>query len=63
MGSPNDRVKGVANEITGTIKLGSGQVAGNQNLAVEGAVQKPIGRRSAGLGTAKDAIKKVIYET
>ncbi|TXM90524.1 CsbD family protein [Methylobacterium sp. WL116] len=52
-----DRIKGVANEATGNVKQGIGDVTGDRGLKAEGKVQELKGRAQQGVGEAKDAIE------
>jgi uncharacterized protein YjbJ (UPF0337 family) len=50
-----DRIKGVANEATGNVKQGIGDVTGDRSLKTEGQIQELKGRAQQGIGEVKDA--------
>lgn len=60
MTSTTDKLKGLANEATGTVKQAVGKAVGNDRLQAEGAVQKNVGLAQEAVGKAKDAVKKAI---
>jgi uncharacterized protein YjbJ (UPF0337 family) len=60
MSSITDKIKGVANEVVGTVKEAAGHALGDEKLEVEGSAQKLKGKAQETLGDAKDAVKKVI---
>lgn len=53
-----DQVKGRVEEAKGKIKEVAGHVVGNKDLELEGEIQKNAGKVGAGLGDAKENIKK-----
>jgi len=53
-----DQVKGRVEEAKGKIKEVAGHVVGNKDLELEGKIQKNVGKVGAGLGDAKENIKK-----
>ena len=55
-----DQVKGRAEEAKGKIKEVAGKVVGNERLQAEGEVDKTAGKVQAGLGDAKEKVKKGI---
>ena len=60
MSSTSDKIKGMANEATGTVKQAVGRATGNKRLEAEGAGQELKGEAQQAKGEAKDAIKKAI---
>ena len=52
-----NRIKGTANEIKGSIKDAVGKVTGNDKLRVEGKTDKAIGKTQNIVGKAKDALR------
>ena len=53
-----DQVKGRVEEAKGKIKEVACHVVGNKDLELEGKIQKNVGKVGAGLGDAKENIKK-----
>jgi uncharacterized protein YjbJ (UPF0337 family) len=60
MNSTNDKLKGAANQVVGSVKQAAGHAVGNPNLEVEGAAQKLKGKGQEAVGDAKAAVKKVV---
>ena len=60
MSSTTDKIKGMADQAAGAVKQGVGKVVGNPKLEAEGAIQKSAGKVEAGIGKAKDGVKKFI---
>jgi uncharacterized protein YjbJ (UPF0337 family) len=52
------QVKGRLNEVTGKAKELAGKVTGNKQTEAKGIVQKNAGKAQAGLGDAKEDLKK-----
>jgi uncharacterized protein YjbJ (UPF0337 family) len=53
-----DQVNGRAKEVKGTIKEAAGKAVGNDNLKVEGRIDKAVGKAQGAYGDLKDALKK-----
>ncbi|MCB5408690.1 CsbD family protein [Pseudogemmobacter faecipullorum] len=60
MSSTSDKIKGLANEVTGNVKQAVGKATGNEKLQAEGARQELKGEAQQALGKAKDGVKKTI---
>ncbi|NEU10907.1 CsbD family protein [Methylobacterium sp. BTF04] len=50
-----DRITGLANEATGSVKQGLGDLTDDRGLQAEGKVQELKGRVQQGIGETKDA--------
>ncbi|MDQ6684089.1 MAG: CsbD family protein [Pseudomonadota bacterium] len=55
-----DQVKGRVEQAKGNVKEVAGKAVGNPNLRDEGAVDKTAGKVQAGIGDAKEKVKKGI---
>jgi uncharacterized protein YjbJ (UPF0337 family) len=55
-----DQVKGRVEEVKGKVKEVTGNVLGNDELELEGKVQKNVGKIQANVGDLKEEIKKSI---
>lgn len=53
-----DQIKGRAKEVKGNIKEAAGKVVGNDNLKIEGRIDKAAGKAQGAYGDLKDAVKK-----
>ena len=53
----NDRIKGAAREMRGTIKEATGKVTGNTTLQAKGAAQKAGGKALNAVGKIEDRVK------
>lgn len=60
MSSTTDKIKGLANEATGTVKQAVGKAVGNDKMKVDGAIQERVGEAQQAAGKAKEAVKKVV---
>ncbi|MQR97912.1 CsbD family protein [Gluconobacter aidae] len=60
MSSMEDRIKGVANQVTGKIKEEVGHVTNDKKLEAEGVAQNLKGKVQKTAGDAKDAVKSGI---
>jgi uncharacterized protein YjbJ (UPF0337 family) len=60
MGINKDQVDGRVEQAMGKVKEVAGKTVGNDDLEVEGNVQKNIGAVQAKLGDVKEDIKKAI---
>lgn len=58
----NARIKGAAQNVTGSIKKTVGKLTGNKELEVEGSIDKAKGAVNTAVGKAKDAVRDVIEE-
>jgi len=52
----NDRIKGAAREMRGSIKEAAGKLTGNTTLQAKGAVQKAAGKVQNAVGKVEDKI-------
>jgi len=55
-----DKVKGVANEVTGKVKQAIGDTSNDPSLEAEGAAQEGKGHVQQGIGNAKGAVKGAV---
>ncbi|WP_027797739.1 CsbD family protein [Paraburkholderia acidipaludis] len=53
----NDRIKGAAKEIKGSIKEATGKITGNRETELEGKVEKATGTVQRNIGEAKDKVR------
>jgi uncharacterized protein YjbJ (UPF0337 family) len=53
----NDRVKGAAHQVKGSVKETAGKVMGDKKTQAEGAAEKAAGKVQNTAGGAKDAAK------
>ena len=53
------RIKGAAKKVTGTIKEKVGQMTGNRRTEAEGKAEKSEGRVRSAIGHAKDAVREI----
>ncbi|AQS91039.1 CsbD family protein [Gluconobacter sp. LMG 1744] len=60
MSSIEDKIKGVANQVTGKIKEEVGHVTNDEKLEAEGIAQNLKGKVQKGVGDAKDTVKSGI---
>ena len=60
MSSTTDKIKGVANQVAGSVKQSVGSAVGSTKTEAEGAMQKVKGQAQEAAGKAKDAVKIVI---
>ncbi|PRH85608.1 CsbD family protein [Labrys okinawensis] len=60
MSSATDKVKGIANQVAGSVKEGVGKAVGNREMEAEGAIQKAKGEVQEAKGKVKDAVKSAI---
>lgn len=58
----NDRIKGAAKEVKGTVKEAAGKVTGNDHLEREGKVDKTVGNVQRKVGEAKDEARDVLKD-
>jgi uncharacterized protein YjbJ (UPF0337 family) len=63
MNSTTDKIKGVANEVAGSVKEGVGKAVGSDELRAEGAAQDLKGHAQKAVGDAKDAVKTAANKT
>ncbi len=54
------RIKGAAKKVTGTVKEKIGQLTGNRHTEAEGKADKAEGRIRSAVGHAKDAVREVV---
>lgn len=55
-----DRIKGAAGQVKGSIKEAVGKITGNDKLEVEGKADKLAGKAQAKVGEAKDAVRDAV---
>jgi uncharacterized protein YjbJ (UPF0337 family) len=55
-----DRLKGVGNQIKGTVKQAAGELTGDAKLQAEGHADKLKGEVQSAIGGAKDAVRDVL---
>ncbi|GLS20152.1 hypothetical protein GCM10007874_31690 [Labrys miyagiensis] len=60
MSSTTDKIKGVANQVAGSVKKGVGAATDRKDLEAEGAAQKAKGKAQEAVGKVKDAVKDVV---
>ena len=60
MGEFTDKVKGVANEVTGKVKQAVGRDGNDPSLEAEGAAQEGKGHVQQTVGNAKGAVKDAV---
>jgi len=53
----SDRIKGVGNQIKGSVKEAAGKVTGDAKLQAEGTADKIKGKAQNAVGGAKDAVR------
>jgi uncharacterized protein YjbJ (UPF0337 family) len=53
-----DQIKGRAEEAKGKVKEVAGNIVGNDEMELEGNLEKNVGKVKAGFGDLKDDIKK-----
>jgi len=58
----NDRIKGAAKEVKGTIKEAAGKVTGNDQLEAEGAIEKTVGKVQRNVGEVKDEARDALKD-
>ncbi len=63
MSSTTDKIKGVANEVAGSVKEGVGKAVGSDKLRAEGAAQELKGKAQKAVGDAKDTWKDAANKT
>ena len=56
----DDRIKGAAKEVKGTIKEAAGKVTGNQQTEAEGNIEKNVGKVQRAAGEAKDQARDLL---
>ncbi len=54
----DDRVKGAAKQVEGSIKEAIGKITGDTKTQAEGAAEKTAGKVQNAVGGAKDSLKK-----
>ncbi len=52
-----DRIKGAAKQVSGSIKEAAGKVTGNRKTEAEGIAEKIAGKAQSAAGKAKDDVK------
>jgi uncharacterized protein YjbJ (UPF0337 family) len=60
MSALTDKIKGVANEVTGKGKQAIGRESNDPDLEAEGAAQEGKGHIQQAVGKGKDAVKNAI---
>lgn len=58
MNSNNDKLKGLVNDAVGSLKEGVGKASGNEDMELEGSIQKTKGQVQKLSGAVKDTINK-----
>ncbi len=58
-----DRVKGVVDEVVGTVKRKAGQLTGDTQLQVEGMAQQMKGKVETAWGKTKDVVQDAVADT
>jgi uncharacterized protein YjbJ (UPF0337 family) len=53
-----DQIKGRVEEAKGKVKEVAGKVMNDKEMEIKGNVQKNVGKTQAGLGDAKEEVKK-----
>jgi len=56
----NDRIKGAAKEVNGSIKEAVGKVTGDRTIEAEGKVEKATGTVQQNVGEAKDKLRDAV---
>ena len=56
----NDRIKGAAKEVKGSIKEAVGKVTGNRETEHEGIAEKVVGKVQRKIGEAKDDVREAL---
>jgi len=52
-----DRIKGAAKEVSGSIKEAAGKITGDQETEAKGKVEKNLGTAQNAFGKVKDALR------
>ncbi|MBE1203317.1 CsbD family protein [Aminobacter carboxidus] len=55
-----DQVKGVAKQVTGSVKEAAGKATGNKTTQAEGTAEKIAGKVQKAYGDTKEKIKKAL---
>jgi uncharacterized protein YjbJ (UPF0337 family) len=55
-----NRIKGEAHALKGSIKEAIGKITGDRRVEAEGAAEKRAGKAQAGAGKAADTVKKTV---
>jgi len=58
----NQRVKGVAQQIKGSVEKAVGKLTGNNKLETEGKIDKAAGSIRVAVGEANDVVKDAIKD-
>ena len=56
----NDRVRGDASRVKGSVKQAIGKVTGDRKAQAEGATEKAIGQGQSAMGSAKDRVRDAL---
>lgn len=56
----NDRIKGAAKEVKGSIKETAGKLTGNRETELEGTAEKTVGKVQRNVGEAKDQARDLL---
>lgn len=54
-----NRIKGGANQVSGSVKKAIGKAVGNKRLEVDGEVDIAKGKVQSAIGGLKDAVRKI----
>ena len=58
----NDRIKGAATQVKGTLKEALGKVTGDTKTEAEGKVEKTTGKAQNAVGGAKDTVRDAVND-
>jgi uncharacterized protein YjbJ (UPF0337 family) len=58
----SDRLKGMGNQVAGSIKEAVGKVAGDTKTQAEGTGEKATGKAQNTAGSAKDAVRDTLKD-
>ncbi len=56
------RVKGIGNQVSGSIKEAVGKITGDTKTEAEGAAQKAAGKAEKTVGGAKDKVRNALND-
>ena len=57
-----DRLKGMAKQVSGSIKEAVGKVTGDRKTQAEGTAEKATGKAQNAVGGAKDAVRDTVKD-
>lgn len=57
-----ERIKGAAQEVSGSIKKAVGKLFGNKKLETEGKIDSATGAIHTAVGEGKDAVKQIVKD-